>query len=422
MVAFPYWHSEIARTEAGGEAVDPQRHERSGDDILGYWRIIAAKMKTDWPVLIHRRDDAEGYTVQFGGGRPRPFNEGEEQAFRDGTFLKCKAVRRSDWTLAVQRGEWPDDQKRAIPQSPEEKYDIIPTTPESEGGNQITDDRTGEVVDAFWAQIRDKLASQITKAGALGTLFKQKRAGKDYPIIKITTQAQAEQAAAIRDAIRELGGMGEKKRKEEKKPFDDGAAAVQAKWVPVLEPASETALGLLNGIDEFQAAEKARLEKIERDRIAEETRQRLAKEAEDRKIEADRIAEETRQRLAKEAADRAAEAEQQGAPAPAAPTEEEIEAQIAAEAPPVPTSAEIEAQALQTAAEAPVEVTKPQVQGGAYSRAASKSRIAVGTITDLAALAKHFVDAKDADFIDYMQKRANAAARAKITLPGMRIE
>jgi hypothetical protein len=40
----------------------------------------------------------------------------------------------------------------------------------------------------------------------------------------------------------------------------------------------------------------------------------------------------------------------------------------------------------------------------------------------MALMAAHFTDTKDADFIDYMQKRGNAAARAKVTLPGMEIE
>jgi hypothetical protein len=95
---------------------------------------------------VHRGEGQELYTVQWGGGRPKLMSPADVDEFRGGTFLTLKAVRRLDWTAAVERGEWPDG-KRALPQTAEEKHDIIPTTPASEGGNQTFDEETGEEVE-----------------------------------------------------------------------------------------------------------------------------------------------------------------------------------------------------------------------------------------------------------------------------------
>ena len=370
---FDYWRSEIARVEAGGEPIDEHRPGNEAASISGYWRVLAAKLKTDWPVIVQRRNGEELYTIQWGGGRPKVMTEAEADEFTNNTFLKCKAVRRLDWTAAVERGEWQDG-KRAIPQTDEEKHDIIPDTPTSEGGNNPVDEETGEEVDAFWLQIKTKLEAQIAKGKAIG---------------KIDSLEKANAAAAVRDAIREIGALGEKRRKEEKEPHDKAAAAVQAKWVPVLGPASTLAAGLLADIDAFQRAEKARLEREERERIRRETEERLRREAEER-----------REREEREAAERAARGE---AYTPAGD---------------VPTDADIAAQAEQAAAEAPVEVAKPVVQGSAFSRATSRAKVARGKIVDLGKLAAHFVEQKDEDFIAYLQKRVDGAYRVKLTLPG----
>ena len=360
---FDYWRSEIARVEAGGEPIDEHRPGNEAASISGYWRVLAAKLKTDWPVIVQRRNGEELYTIQWGGGRPKVMTEAEADEFTNNTFLKCKAVRRLDWTAAVERGEWQDG-KRAIPQTDEEKHDIIPDTPTSEGGNNPVDEETGEEVDAFWLQIKTKLEAQIAKGKAIG---------------KIDSLEKANAAAAVRDAIREIGALGEKRRKEEKEPHDKAAAAVQAKWVPVLSPASTLAADLLASIDKFQRDERARIEREERERIRRETEERLKREADER----------------------AAAAAKEGQPAP-----------------PVPTDDDIAAQALQAAADAPVEVAKPVVQGSAFSKATSKAKVARGKIVDLGKLAAHFVEQKDEDFIAYLQKRVDGAYRVKLTLPG----
>lgn len=379
-----YWKSEIVRVEAGGPPIPEDRHSDPAAIIQGYWRVEAAKTKHDWPVLLWREPNPdtnpEGlFSIQWGAGRPKVMTTEEAEEFAATTFLKCRAVRRADWTLAAERGQWGDG-KISRPTSTEEKHDIIPDTPANEGGNNPVDEETGEEVDAFWLQIKSKLSLQADKASELGKVVTIKHGGKPVPFLKIESQADAVKAAAIRDAIREIGGMGEKKRKEEKKPHDDAAAAVQAKWVPVLEPASVIALALLNGIDDWQAREKARLEAEERERVRKETAERLKREAD-------------------EAAAVAAAA---GQPAPTVPTDDEIAAQ-----------------AQQAAAEAPVEVAKPVVQGGVYSKAVGKAKTKVGTIVDAKAFVMALLDAGDEELTEFLQKRANAAARAKIKVAGV---
>lgn len=414
-----YWKSEIARIEAGGEPIDEHRPGNEAAAISGYWRVIAAKTKHDWPCLVHKGEGQELYTIQWGAGRPKVMTEAEAHEFEQGTFLKCQAVRRLDWTAAAERGAWPDG-KISRPTSDEEKHDIVPDTPASEGGNNPVDEN-GEEVDAFWLQIKTKLDAQIEKVAALGKIIMVK--GK--PFLKIDTLENANAAAAIRDAIREIGALGETKRKAEKKPFDDGAKAVQGKWVPVLEPASTAAEALLNGIDGYQVEEKRKAEAAERERVRKETEERLAREAEERAKERERVRLETEERLRREAAEAADKAAEHGDPAPFVPADEDIAAQAAAEAAEaveVLTPDDIAAQAQQAAAEAPVEVAKPVVQGGAYSRATSKAKAKTGTVVDAAAFCSALIANGDEELTAFLQKRASAFARVGAKIAGVEFE
>lgn len=357
--------------------------------LSGFWRIEGARTKPDWPVAIWTKEGADHTIFQIGRKVMNTAEHGTEwEEFASGSWLRCTAVSEGDWHQALDTGLWPDG-KPARQISEEERHDIIPTTPAEEGGNMILDEETGEPVDDFWLQIKTKLEALAVKAGALGKITTVKGKG----VLRVTTLADAETAAKLRDDIREIGGMGEKRRKEEKKPHDDAAKAVQEKWVPVLAPASELAEALLNGIAAFQAAEEARL--------AEEARKK--REAEEARIREEREAE-----LRREAEARAAEAAKAG------------------ESPPVIDDEQIAAQAAEEAAEEAAEIVgeapKVEVRGSAYSKATRKAKQRSAKITDAAALVKHLLDANDADLLDYLQQRANAAARAKITLPGTEID
>lgn len=364
---FDYWTREI-------ELRDQQKFVATIDvpfiqsrettaEISGYWRVMAARTKTNWPLLIWRDADAgqSQHLVQWGGGRPKVLKDAEYDDLRTFTLPHLAAIREVEFEQAVRSKAWPDG-LIAIPSDPNERFDIIPDTPASEGGNMATGE-DGEPVDAYHEQIVTKLAALMEKGKA----------------IKVTDAGTAQKAAAIRDDILALGKMGEARRKEEAKPFDDGKAKVQNKWVPSLQPASALAIALLNAIEDWKRAERRRLEAEERKRIAEETAKRIADEAEARKQAA------------------------------------EAAGQVAAD---IPTAEEIEAQATAEAAAAPVQVEAPRVQGSATARAASKAKTVKAKIVDAGLLATHLIDSNDADMIAYLQKRADAALRAKITLPG----
>jgi hypothetical protein len=375
---FQYWYSEIARIEAGGDPLDMNRQSLEPAPIAGYWRVLARRTGHDWPVLIQRGDGQELYTIQWGGGRPKVMTAAEADEFAAGTFLNCRAVRRLDWTAAVERGKWPDDGKDSIPKTDAEKLGIDENppalTPAEQGGNAPPE---AESDDPVWDQIRAKLLAELGKVATLGT---------------VDTLEKANEAAAIRDTIMSLGKMGEKRRKDEKEPWDAGAAVVQAKYVPTLKPASEAAANLLVAIDRFQRAEQKRMEDEERAR---------------QQVEQKRIAEIEAQRIRDEAAARAREAEANAEPAPPAPTEEEIveRANVAA--------------AEKIAEQPPVEISKPVVQGSAFSRATTKATTHKGKIVDALAFVTSLIEAGDSDLMEFLQKRANAAARAKIKVPGV---
>lgn len=53
----------------------------------------------------------------------------------------------------------------------------------------------------------------------------------------IETQAQADEVSRLMDEFRRAAKDADKARTEEKKPWDDGAKAVQAKWKPLLDSA-----------------------------------------------------------------------------------------------------------------------------------------------------------------------------------------
>jgi hypothetical protein len=367
---FDYWTREIQERDEKGFVATREvpfiQDRETTAEISGYWRVWAARTKTNWPVLTWIDTDREGgsHVVQWGGGRPKVYNDDQWHEFVSQTFPHCAAIREAEFKAAVESGVWPDG-LRAIPQDAEERFDIIPDTDVDQGGNNPVDE-SGEAVDAYHQQVSEKLAALVEKGTAIGA---------------IDSQVKAEAAAKIRDDILALGTMGEAKRKEEAKPFDEAKARVQAKWVPVLKPASELAIALLNKIDAWKRAEKRRLEELERKRVAEETRKRLEAEA----------------------AARAAEAAQRGE-----------------EAPPAPSAAEIEQQAQAEAQAAPVEVQAPRVQGSATARATSKAKRKTGKITDV----DKFIAAirEQADFKEWLQDKADKLARANTALDGMEID
>ncbi len=365
-MSYTLWQSErVSPTE------EARRSDRPTDprELSGFWRIQGARTKPDWPVAIWTAEGQTETVFQIGRKKMNTAeNATDWEEFIAGSWLKCVAVTKADWSAALETGRWPDD-KPARNFTPEEKADIIPTTPASEGGNAPVDEE-GKPLDDFFEQIKAKLAAAAKRAEKLGA---------------IDSLDAANAAAAIVEDIATVGKLGEQRRKEEKAPFDRGAAAVQEKWVPILEPASKLATQLKQLIQRFKDAEEARL-------------RREAREAQER--ETARLAEENRQRLEEEARQRAAET---GEP----------------EADPAAIAHQAELEAAEQVAAMPQAETTVRV-GTATGRGVSVAKRKVGVITDVDKFIAAIRDQQD--FRDWLQEKADRLARAKTKLDGMEIE
>lgn len=100
---------------------------------------------------------------------------------------------------------------------------------------------------------------------------------------EINTQAEADAVSKLMDEARKASKAADNARAEEKKPHDEAAKAVQAKWKPLMESA-DRAVGLckqaLAPYLEALEAEKRRVADEAR-RVAEEAAQRAAQAARD---------------------------------------------------------------------------------------------------------------------------------------------
>jgi len=352
---YKYWNRELNHIAGGFTPTidEPGRESRdtAGEPVDGYWRIMAARTKADAPVAIWH--DGERVMLKIGRRDPMDNEAPDFEAFFASSWPKCAAVLEADYHAALASGIWPGDGKQSRQMSEEERLDIIPTTPADQGGNMVDED--GQPLDPYHQTILAKATSLVEKTNELGAL---------------DSMPKAEKAATIVTDARSLRKIADGKRDEAKRPHDEAAARVQAKWKPILDSLDAVTRGLVDAIDKFQKAEAARLKKI-----------------------ADDAAEEERQRVATETAKRM---EAQGA------TEEEA-AEAAQEA----------AAAVETVVAAPVKVAS------AHGRAVSKAKRKVGVITDQAAFIEAIKGGED--FTAWLQQKADAIARSKTPVAGMKI-
>lgn len=361
------WH--LWQTELRDPTPEERRADRSTDGhaMTGYWRMAGPRTGVDWPVVIWTEDGKSETILQIGRKMMNTVeHETEWHEFVGKAWLKCTAVSQAAWNAAMDAGRWADG-RPARQLTDDEKLahtvDLIPDTPADEGGNADGGPSFDEQIDA-------KMKAEIAKHAALG---------------KIDTMEKAGVAATILESIQALGKLGNARREADRLPHLNAAAKVQGLWLPILTPGSELVPKIKDEIEAFKRAEKARLQKIADD-AAEAERQRLQKIADD-EAEVRRAA--LQRQLDEEAAQRGVAAE----------------------------DAVIEAETIVVEAET---VAAPRVST-TFGRAVSSPKIKTATIIDAKALALHLVDTKDADLFEYLGKRANAAARAKITLPGCEI-
>jgi hypothetical protein len=222
----------------------------------------------------------------------------------------------------------------------------------------------------------------------------------------IDTLDKANKVAGFVETLSAAGKEGEKRRKAEKLPFDQGAAAVQAKWTPVLLPASEAIQKAKDAVEKFRKAEERRIaaENAKREREARE------------KAEA-----EERERLQREAEERQRQAEQMGMAPESLPTDEEIAEQAA------------EAAAERLEAEPVIEQVSTVRIGSEHGRAMSrKAAERVGVITNpadflaaltgLGTLEQPIEDWPDSDLKVWLLDKAKKLAKARQPMAGMKIE
>lgn len=223
-------------------------------------------------------------------------------------------------------------------------------------------DQGGNMVDADGKPLDPYHQTILAKATSL--------VEKANELKTLDTMEKAEKAATIVTDTRSLHKIAENKRVTEKEPHKTAAEAVDAKWAPILDALKAATTAMVNAIDAFQKAEaKKQREKAEADAQAER----------------DRVAAETAKRM-----------ESQGA------TEEE-----AAEA------AEEAAAAVEVVKVEPIKVSS------AHGRAVSKAKRKVGVITDQAAFIEAIKGGED--FTEWLQTKADAIARSKTPVAGMKI-
>jgi hypothetical protein len=233
-------------------------HAEIAVDPWSHWRNAVAERK---PVDVPKNEVAFGYYR----GRDNecvaflPDGEGGVTVWRSGTFpppkhwdetvdlfarVCMRPVSHEDATHKGEHGRWPDE--------------VAPVA-----------------VDADLPPHEQATAKLTAQREAMAAWIKE--------IGKVTTQEHADKAGSYADAFAKIEKEAEAARKAEKKQHDDAAAAVQKKWVPVVDRAAELKVYAKKTVEPFLLAEKARLDAIEaeRKRAAEEARLAAQKAAED---------------------------------------------------------------------------------------------------------------------------------------------
>lgn len=185
----------------------------------------------------------------------------------------------------------------------------------------------------------------------------------------ITDKTSADQAANWRQRLLDLSKQADAQRETEKRPHDEAAKAVQAKWKPVVDTAKSAADTIRDALTVWMRAEEAKA------RAEAEAKRKLAEEA---------------ARKAKEAADAArAEAAARNAPPPPEPVDV-----------PLPFVKPVKVQA-----------------GGQRGRKTGLRTITVYEVTDYAAALAHVQG--HADVRAAVEKVCRAMAQAGAAVPGV---
>lgn len=236
---------------------EDRRADRSTDPKLlsGFWKILGARTKIDWPLSIWSDQGQDATIFQIGRRVMNTVDHQTEwQEFAAQSWLNTVAVTQAEWDKALSTGWWSDG-KVARSMSAEERMGLeLPS-----GGNA--------------PPLEESLADQIQSVA-------------DSASIEVTDQASADKAAGILDRLRLLLGKAEDARKEAKAPILLAGREIDAHWNGISEPGTMAKTVLEKRVKAWLLAEQKRIaaerkaaEDAERQRLADEETARRAQEA-----------------------------------------------------------------------------------------------------------------------------------------------
>lgn len=220
-----FWRESLAGNDPAIDADRPQ---------CGFYKMRDGKDGPWRPVMI-RFDDS-------GALRCRVGNDSAADPYKIWTWCAARAIPKDDAKHAFETGSFPGD---------------APSIGDNSGDLSLSE------------QIKD-YASQ-----ALAWL---KKTG-------IKTKVDSDRAANYRAELLRLSKEADAQRVAEKKPHDEAAKAVQAKWTPLVSEAANAADEIRNALTEYMRAEKRKLEAEQRAKYEAEQKTAAAARAE---IEAQR--------------------------------------------------------------------------------------------------------------------------------------
>lgn len=359
---FDSWRRALAGEKIAIKETEP---------LSGFWKVWTGKTSSGAaiykPLGIWR--DGVDLVVQFDGADLDPVAEKARVAklWLSGSSKPCTA---ESYDFALTSGRWPEDVAGPKAPAPAEKQiDLVEVIEEATSvaasGPPPAGHNSGAAPDVL-AQMRADLATYAETCA------------EHYSAHGIGSKTEADAAENARKRLVDDAKAADAKRRDLKKPHEDAAAAVDAAWFPAIRRAQEVARAIDAKAQAWVKAENARL--------AAEAAEAARKEREQQEREAAAL-EAKRQELLKTAPVEALKITPPPAPLP----------------PPEPVAA-------------------PKVMiGTAGARRGERKGPATAEIVDPLALAGYLIGINHPEVLEWLQKIANASARAKVPLPGCRM-
>ncbi len=336
-----YWQAMLNRP---GMLADPAYQDAKD----GFWRMIGARTKADYPVAIWIDARNEEW-LKIGRKAEFRLSDRDGLDFLETGFVKCEACSEEAYRAAIDSGFWADGKPSRI------------QTDATKLGVDLGDGATGGNAPPPYELLSQQLDELVEKAGKL----------------EIKDKASADAAKILSDRIKVVWDKADAERDKEKRPHDEASKGVQAKWQNHMTPAATARQAIERNLQTWLREEQRKADA------------RAAEETEQRRINTQREFDGDVETMADDAF-----VEKWGRDKPRTADEP---AQVTV---------------------APVVAEKIKA-GGDFTRQTSAKKTKVAKIVDMD---KFYAALKDSDdFVAFMQKKADAAMRAKISLPGMEV-